>query len=127
MISDSRRHVVEKARQVWIRKLIDLSRRNNLLYYRPLKTGTLDLSSAPVERLRELLGGESVPASKLLPDLEDEVIKKSLQRHLPSRAGKLGRKGPVHAVRYLWDGELARDGRRPSVRSSGPALTSSIK
>ena len=78
-IPDSRRHVVEKARQVWIRKLIDLSRRNNLLYYRPLKTGTLDLSSAPAEILRELLVGESVPASKLLPDLEDEGINKSLR------------------------------------------------
>ena len=78
-ISDARRHTVEAARQVWIRKLIDLSRRNNLLYYRPLKTGTLDLSSAPTERLRELLAGESVPASKLLPDLKDEAINKRLR------------------------------------------------
>jgi Protein of unknown function (DUF4011) len=78
-ISDARRHTVEAARQVWIRKLIDLSRRNNLLYYRPLKTGTLDLSSAPAERLRELLAGESVPDSKLLPDLEEETIKKCLR------------------------------------------------
>jgi hypothetical protein len=37
------------------------------------------MSSAPAERLRELLVGESVPASKLLPDLEDEVINKSLR------------------------------------------------
>jgi very-short-patch-repair endonuclease len=78
-ISEARRHTVEAARQVWIRKLIDLSRRNNLLYYRPLKTGTLDLSSAPAEKLRELLLGESVAASKLLPDLEDEAINKSLR------------------------------------------------
>jgi very-short-patch-repair endonuclease len=78
-ISDARRHTVEAARQAWIRKLIDLSRRNNLLYYRPLKTGTLDLSSAPGEKLRELLAGESVPASKLLPDLEDEVVNKCLR------------------------------------------------
>ena len=78
-ISEARRHTVEAARQVWIRKLIDLSRRNNLLYYRPLKTGTLDLSSAPAERLRELLVGDSVPASKLLPDLEDDAINKSLR------------------------------------------------
>ena len=78
-ISDARRRTVEAARQVWIRKLIDLSRRNNLLYYRPLKTGTLDLSSAPAERLRELLVGESVPASKLLPDLGDDAINKSLR------------------------------------------------
>ncbi|MFI5095183.1 MAG: DUF4011 domain-containing protein, partial [Candidatus Acidiferrales bacterium] len=78
-ISDARRHTVEAARQVWIRKLIDLSRRNNLLYYRPLKTGTLDLSLAPAERLRELLVGETVPASKLLPDIEDDALNKSLR------------------------------------------------
>jgi very-short-patch-repair endonuclease len=78
-ISDERRHTVEAARQVWIRKLIDLSRRNNLLYYRPLKTGTLDLSAAPAEKLRELLVGESVPASKLLPDLDDDAVNKPLR------------------------------------------------
>ena len=33
-ISEERRQTVETARQSWIRKLIDLSRRNNLLYFR---------------------------------------------------------------------------------------------
>lgn len=78
-IPEARRRTVEAARQVWIRKLIDLSRRNNLLYYRTLKTATLDLSSAPAEKLRDLLLGESVPASKLLPDMQDEPINKSLR------------------------------------------------
>jgi hypothetical protein len=49
-ITEARRKTVEVARQSWIRKLIDLSRRNNLLYFRPLKTGTLDLSTAPDPR-----------------------------------------------------------------------------
>jgi hypothetical protein len=78
-ISPARAQTVEAARQVWIRKLIDLSRRNNLLYFRPLKTGTLEFSSAPAERLRDLVGGESVPASKLAPELEDEILNKSLR------------------------------------------------
>jgi hypothetical protein len=78
-ITDARRNTVEAARQGWIRKLIDLSRRNNLLYYRPLKTGTLDLSSAPAEGLRELLVGGSVSASKLLPDLEDDALAKAFR------------------------------------------------
>ena len=78
-ISEARRKTVDAARQVWIRKLIDLSRRNNLLYYRPLKTGTLDLSAAPAEKLRELLVGETVPASKLLPELDDDTINKPLR------------------------------------------------
>jgi hypothetical protein len=38
--------LVDAAPQQWTRKLIDPSRRNNLLYFRTLKTGTLDLSDA---------------------------------------------------------------------------------
>jgi hypothetical protein len=74
-VSAQRREAVDKARQSWIRKLIDLSRRNNLLYYRPLKTGTLDLSSADPERMALLLSGEEpVPVGKLLPDRKDEAL-----------------------------------------------------
>ena len=51
-ISEDRRQTVETARRSWIRKLIDLSRRNNLLYFRPLKTGTLELTSASNESCR---------------------------------------------------------------------------
>ena len=73
-ISEKRRQTVETARQSWIRKLIDLSRRNNLLYFRPLKTGTLELPAASSERLRDLLVGESVSAGKLLPNLQDDFL-----------------------------------------------------
>jgi hypothetical protein len=78
-ISEERRQTVETARQSWIRKLIDLSRRNNLLHFRPLKTGTLELTSASSERLRDLLGGESVSAAKLLPNLEADLLAKILR------------------------------------------------
>ncbi len=74
-ISQARRQAIETARKVWIRKLIDLSRRNNLLYFRPLKTGTLELSPAASENLHDLLIGESVPAAKLLPDLEGDLCR----------------------------------------------------
>jgi hypothetical protein len=56
-VSAARREAVDRARQSWIRKLIDLSRRNNLLYYRPLKTGTLDLTSAESSGMATLLSG----------------------------------------------------------------------
>jgi hypothetical protein len=78
-IPEARRQTVENARQSWIRKLIDLSRRNNLLYFRPLKTGTLELTSAPNERLRDLLMGQSVAVAKLAPDLENEALTKILR------------------------------------------------
>src|ERR1041385_6019407 len=78
-ISPKRRTLVDQARQSWIRKLIDLSRRNNLLYFRPLKTGTLDLSSAPNERLRDLISGDSVPAAKLVPQIGEEAAAKTFR------------------------------------------------
>jgi very-short-patch-repair endonuclease len=85
-ISTARRQAVDRARQSWIRKLIDLSRRNNLLYYRPLKTGTLDLSSADAAGMAALLSGvESISISKLLPNGKDESVT-SLARDIARRA-----------------------------------------
>lgn len=74
-INAQRREIVEKARQVWIKKLIDLSRRNNLLYYRPLKRGTLNLSLDNRERWAALLRDETVPLKSLTTDIPDEELR----------------------------------------------------
>ncbi len=63
---------VDAARQAWIRKLVDLSRRNNLLYFRDLKVGTLDLTGAPPQAMQALLqsggkAGGGVALADLLP------------------------------------------------------------
>jgi len=73
-ISAARRELVDRARQSWIKRLIDLSRRNNLLYFRDLKAGTLDLSTADQDRMVELLSGESVGLGKLLGRTDDETL-----------------------------------------------------
>jgi very-short-patch-repair endonuclease len=78
-ISAQRRESVEKARTAWIKKLIDLSRRNNLLYYRSLKWGTLNLSLNDRERWVFLMRGDSVSLKSLAQDLsEDELRLKAL-------------------------------------------------
>lgn len=59
--------------------MIDLSRRNNLLYYRPLKTGTLELSLADSDRMAALLSGGTVPISKLVDDPADERLTSKLR------------------------------------------------
>ena len=64
--SDPRLAAVRASAESWINKLIDLSRRNNLLFFRDLKTGTLDLSGAPPEVLDDLFSGRSVRISQLL-------------------------------------------------------------
>lgn len=96
-ISEERRQNVETARRSWIRKLIDLSRRNNLRYFRPLKTGTLELISASSERLRDS------------------------PRHLVSGTGKLRREGPEHFVRNLRNGYVACARRGPTCGGSRSA------
>ena len=65
-----RRALVDRARENWIRKLIDLSRRNNLLYFRELKTGTLDLTDVDPGELDALFAGKPVQLSVLIK--EDE-------------------------------------------------------
>jgi len=79
-ISAKRRETVEKARQAWLKRLIDLSRRNNLLYYRPLKWGTLPLSLADVESWSGLLRGEKIPLKTLASDVpEEDLTTKALE------------------------------------------------
>ena len=73
-ISAQRRESVEKARQAWIKRLIDLSRRNNLLFYRSLKWGTLSLSLDDGERWAALLRGDSVSLRSLVRNSPDEEL-----------------------------------------------------
>ncbi|HEY9861412.1 MAG TPA: AAA domain-containing protein [Candidatus Obscuribacterales bacterium] len=70
-VNRNRLTAVERVRDGWIRRLIDLSRRNNLLYYRELKTGTLDFSDANKKALDELLADKTVPLNRLLPQVEE--------------------------------------------------------
>ena len=54
-ISPARRGAVETACRTWVNRLIDPSRRNNLLYYRHLQEGTLDLSASPSDAVAALI------------------------------------------------------------------------
>ena len=76
VVSAERLAKVNAARQTWIRQLVDMSRRNNLLYFRDLKAGTLDLSSADANTMRSLLqSGASGAAAVRVADLVDDSRK----------------------------------------------------
>ena len=64
-------NAVRKAQESWIGNLIDLSRRNRLLYFTDLKTGTLDLSDCDLTLLSDLLKGESVALLNLLRHVDE--------------------------------------------------------
>ena len=62
--------MVQKAVADWKNALVDLGGRNNLLHYRDLKRGTLDLTLADLEVAGHLLAGKTVRVSALFPGLE---------------------------------------------------------
>ncbi len=62
---------VRRAVRDWTRQLIDLGGRNNLLHYRDLKAGTLDLSSAEPTAVKRLFQSKTVRISALFPDADE--------------------------------------------------------
>ncbi len=79
-VNDKRIAAVERVRSAWIRRLIDLSRRNNLLYYRELKTSTLDLSNGNNRAVDELLAGKTVTLTRLVPQAEELKVAAQVQQ-----------------------------------------------
>jgi very-short-patch-repair endonuclease len=70
--------LVQKASSDWKNALVDLGGRNNLLHYRDLKAGTLDLTAADPEAVRGLLLGKATRVTALFRDPEqaDQVLRR---------------------------------------------------
>ena len=68
-INEQRRTLVDQARQRWIDRLIDLSRRNSLLYFRPTNSA-LEIEPKVPSDVRALLDGQAVRLSKLVSNLD---------------------------------------------------------
>nr|ALT22093.1 DNA helicase [Anabaena sp. XPORK15F] len=72
-MSKTTQELIEEARDKWIHKLTDLSRRNNLLYYRALKSGTLELIDVNPKLFNALLQGKSVIINDLFPKEDNQI------------------------------------------------------
>jgi len=68
--ADGRAGLLRAQVKVWTGQLVDLSGRNNLLFYRDLKRGTLDLSDAARDQVDDVLAGKVVSLSRLFPEEE---------------------------------------------------------
>jgi hypothetical protein len=115
LVSPERRAAVIKARDSWVGKLIDLSRRNKLLFYRDLKTGTLDLSKNDPKVLSDLLRGDSVTLASLLPGA-DEVSTSARANEIRRTAlSNLEERGlETLFIAFGFATWLATDGGRPA-------------
>lgn len=83
----TRRRLVQQAIEDWKRQLIDLGGRNNLLYFRDLTAGTLDLSAViATEALERLVAGKAVRLSELftVPESRNDAAKRA--RNLRAKA-----------------------------------------
>src|SRR5437879_1094465 len=67
-----RERLVDAAREGWTNRLIDLSRRNNLLFYKPTQSGTLELPVSPA-MIAFLRDGETLPISELLASDQTKI------------------------------------------------------
>lgn len=72
-----RRALLERARSVWIEHLLDTGHRNNLLFYRDLRAGTLDVGRASDAVLERLLRGDSVRLSQLFADDLSDALRRA--------------------------------------------------
>jgi hypothetical protein len=77
-VAGRRARLVAKAAEDWKVALVDFGGRNNLLHFRDLKVGTLDLTTADMGVVRDLLLGKAVRATRLFGDLEqrEQVLRR---------------------------------------------------
>ena len=70
---------VRRASKAWTGQLVDLTGRNNLLYYRDLKVGTLGLDRASRRLIYSALAGRPVLLSKLFSEAEslEDALKRA--------------------------------------------------
>lgn len=75
-----------QAAERWAGQLVDLTARNNLLYFKHLRAGTLDLSSAPDVALFDLLAGKALELHRLVDGSEAERDATKRARTIHNRA-----------------------------------------
>ena len=94
LLATPRGQKVKAAVDLWKSQLIDIGGRNNLLYYRDLTRGTLDLEQADPAAVRRLLEGKSsVALSRMFTDRADleaavrraRTISKKAREHFEER------------------------------------------
>jgi very-short-patch-repair endonuclease len=114
------RHV-ERASKTWTGQLVDLTGRNNLLYYRDLKVGSLPLDHCPVELIFKALQGRPVLLSSLFE--EEEGLSDAVKR-----ARAVRNKANAHyeerglATLYLAVGMATWSGQKSSATPAAPVL-----
>lgn len=109
--TQARQQAVDAARRSWSGKLMDLSRRNNLLYFRDLQTGTLDLTPRLAD-VRDFATGAALRLAADTPDTRNRLrrIRDKALENLEERGLET-----LHVAVGLATWTTPDDGRNPSA------------
>jgi very-short-patch-repair endonuclease len=119
--SNRRQELVRRQVKTWRGQLIDLGGRNNLLYYRDLKQGTLDLAEASERALADLLANKTVKLSKLFPDAEDRAAAVRRVRTIRNKAQENFEERGLQTL-YLACGMATWENNRSAATPQAPVL-----
>lgn len=117
----ARWHHVERASKMWTGQLVDLTGRNNLLYYRDLRVGSLSLDSCPPRLIFTALQGRPVLLSSLFEEEEElnDAVKRA--RAVRNKANAHYEERGLETL-YLAVGMATWSGQKSSATPAAPVL-----
>src|SRR3954469_21808795 len=121
MNSEPARDRFADALRTWKTQLIDVGGRNNLLFYRDLRAGTLDLGNARPPIVDSLIAGRVVRVSNLFPELAARKDALRRVRAIHSKAREHFEEKGISTL-YLACGLATWANPRTSTAPSAPVL-----
>ncbi|MGX4712289.1 AAA domain-containing protein [Rhodococcus ruber] len=94
---ERRAGLVAAAVQRWRKDLIDVGRRNTLLYYKDLRVGTLTMEGVPPGPLTELFAGRPVLMSRLYPEETERAEARKRLRTIHKKIRELQEERGINA------------------------------
>src|SRR4051794_3278947 len=112
---------IARAVKAWTDQLIDRSARNNLLFFRDQKAGTLDLTNAPPRPVFDILAGRSRHLAQLFPG-EDAVADAARRsRTIHNKAQAIYEERGIHTL-YFACGLATWDNQHGTAEPAAPVL-----
>jgi very-short-patch-repair endonuclease len=115
---------VRRAIGIWRRQLIDLGARNNLLYFRDLKQGTISFDDARPSVVGELLARRKVRLSRLFPEAVESQARRA--RTIRKKAQELFEERGLETL-YLACGLATWETPGPGATPLAPVLLAPIR
>ena len=113
---------VARAVKAWTDQLIDRSARNNLLFFRDQRKGTLDLTKAPPRPVFDILAGRSRHLAQLFPADEDALADAAARaRTIHNKAQAIYEERGIHTL-YLACGLATWDNQHGTAEPAAPVL-----